>query len=147
MSLINICPLNLPNSNRRCYPATALQIPVPALFRACLRLSWFAAWEKRLKVGGKAQAHAFLVIKAGAVWNSTTHSVLLSAWSSWPALVGLIWEHDCSTVIAAASCDEEEPSDNAFHATKTWGQFLKTFRNAKMWTGRNEILKIQRYLI
>ena len=56
-------------------------------------------------------------------------------------------EHDSSTVIVAASCGGDEPSDNAFHVAKTWGQLLKTFKHAKVWTGRNEILKIHRYLI
>lgn len=84
-------PLNLPNSHLGCSLVTALQIPVPALFGACSRLRWLAASENRLKMGGEFTANAFSGIKAGAAWNGTTHSLLLSAWSSWLALVGLLW--------------------------------------------------------
>lgn len=53
----------------------------------------------------------------------------------------------CGTIIASASCGGDEPSDNAFRIAKTCGQNLKTFKHAKIWIGRNEILKIHRYLI
>ena len=55
--------------------------------------------------------------------------------------------HDCGRVIVAASYGGDEPSDNAFHVAKTWGELLTAFKHAKIWTSRNEILKIHRYLI